>query len=79
MTKDKRMVRGLLVSALLALTGVGCSDPCDELKELCDACNPAADDSTGQGLKDTCNRVVAVDDSDTCDVLLDSKVYEGCK
>jgi hypothetical protein len=64
-----------MLSALLALMGLGCSSPCDDLKEQCDACGQA---STASGAKALCDQVVAVDDSDSCDAVLESKLYESC-
>jgi hypothetical protein len=70
--KDTRMIRGFVLCALVALFSFGCSNPCDDVKEQCDACG---DEFT----KELCNAVVAADDGDTCDAALDSKTFESCQ
>jgi len=74
--KDTRMVRGFVLSAVLALFSFGCSNPCDDVQEQCDACNGT--DTISVALKDACNQTVALDDSDVCDAALDSNVYASC-
>lgn len=48
---------------LLGLLGMGCGNPCDDLK--CDNCS----DET---LEDACLLTVAVDNSDACQNMLDA-------
>lgn len=66
---------GLLALCIAALGVVGCSDPCGDLQETCDKCTGT--DIVSQASKASCNAVVNLDDSDTCDAAKDS--YPACK
>lgn len=67
------MKRGFLLG-LVALGGVACSDPCEELEEQCGNCSGSDDQS--QVVELACNAVVDIGDDDACDAALDSGAYE---
>lgn len=56
----------------------GCSNPCDELLEVCDKCPTTGD---GPVAAESCRQTVENGNEDDCEARLDEQIYEarGCK
>lgn len=62
------MIKVILCAAVLASGLIACSNPCDDLRDQCNACEVDL-------AKAACDLVVSADDGDACELVLDANTY----